>query len=486
MAIAKLGFCLFFAFAASVKGEEKVDDADVLVLTKDNFQTNLDANDLILVEFYAPWCGHCKSLAPEYGKAATQLLKNSPPVRLAKVDATVHSELASKYGVSGYPTLFVFRNGKETKYNGPRDADGIVSYMKKQVGPAAKELTTKEQIEALASSDPSQFAVVGFFENQKSQLYSSFSMISNRLRDTYIFGKVFDPALAAEYKVTGEALVAIQKFDNDRSVYSGSTKTSDVEAWIKLNSVSVLGECTEANRALYSARGVPLVKYFGLVDKQNAKQLKYISNRIKPLAERFREQAAVCMVDKKTGAEQLRHLGLDSREFAFIVEKNGETFSYDGKFDKVLLEKFVADTLAGLTPIHIRSEPTPSSQNSDAAMVVVGKTFDSVVNDPTKGKLLEFYAPWCGHCKSLAPKYDELAKKFKDNTDVVIAKIDATANYYDQKRFEIKGYPSLFWVPAGSNPKDEKYEGPREVADMEKFIKKKLKVTKKAASKSDL
>lgn len=45
--------------------------------------------------------------------------------------------------------------------------------------------------------------------------------------------------------------------------------------------------------------------------------------------------------------------------------------------------------------------------------VVVAKTFDEIVNDPTKDVLIEFYAPWCGHCKALAPKYDELAKKVR-------------------------------------------------------------------------
>ena len=60
--------------------------------------------------------------------------------------------------------------------------------------------------------------------------------------------------------------------------------------------------------------------------------------------------------------------------------------------------------------------------------VVVGKTFKEIVNDPTKDVLIEFYAPWCGHCKSLEPKYNELGEKFKNVDDIVIAKMDATAN----------------------------------------------------------
>lgn len=105
---------------------EVEEDEGVLVLTQENFDGVVTGNQYVLVEFYAPWCGHCKSLAPEYVKAAANLKASGSEVKLAKVDATEHKELGSRFGVQGFPTLKWFVNAEPSDYQGGRTEDTIV------------------------------------------------------------------------------------------------------------------------------------------------------------------------------------------------------------------------------------------------------------------------------------------------------------------------------------------------------------------------
>lgn len=109
------------------------------------------------------------------------------------------------------------------------------------------------------------------------------------------------------------------------------------------------------------------------------------------------------------------------------------------------------------------------TQEKGPVKVVVGSNFEEVVYDSTKDVLIEFYAPWCGHCKNLEPKYKQLAKKFKRYKDLVIAKFDATANDAPPE-FEFKGFPTIFFVAAGELNHVIKYEGGREIEDFSAFL----------------
>ena len=75
------------------------------------------------------------------------------------------------------------------------------------------------------------------------------------------------------------------------------------------------------------------------------------------------------------------------------------------------LEKFAQDLLDGKLQPHVKSEDIPEPGSPGSVTVAVAKNFKEVVTDNGKDTLIEFYAPWCGHCKKLAPVYDELAEK---------------------------------------------------------------------------
>jgi protein disulfide-isomerase A6 len=113
------------------KAAEPGNEKDVIELTDDNFDSTVfNDENMWLIAFYAPWCGHCKKLLPEWTAAATQLRGT---VKIAKVDATVHQKLASRYQIQGYPTIKVFSPGKGDnkrveEYQGPRETAGIVQY----------------------------------------------------------------------------------------------------------------------------------------------------------------------------------------------------------------------------------------------------------------------------------------------------------------------------------------------------------------------
>jgi len=116
-----------------------------------------------------------------------------------------------------------------------------------------------------------------------------------------------------------------------------------------------------------------------------------------------------------------------------------------------------------------KSASTPAT-NDEPVKVVVGENFADIVTNSGKDVLLEFYAPWCGHCKTLAPKYDEAAKKLLYLSDrLTIAKIDATEN--EVPGISVQGFPTLKFFKAG-NPEAIEYDGARETEGIVEWLKK--------------
>lgn len=121
--LASYALCFLGASALASASESATEkESDVVSLTKDTFNDFIKSHDLVLAEFFAPWCGHCKALAPKYEEAATELKAKDIP--LVKVDCTEEEDLCRDQGVEGYPTLKVFRGLDSIKpYGGARQSE---------------------------------------------------------------------------------------------------------------------------------------------------------------------------------------------------------------------------------------------------------------------------------------------------------------------------------------------------------------------------
>jgi len=465
-----LSLLLVVALVSVSFADEDVDESDVLVLNNDNFDSEIAKNPLILVEFYAPWCGHCKRLKPEYAKAATELKQFNIPIAKVDADAESNKALASKYGVRGFPTIKLFRDGKAVSdYQGDRSVNAIVSFMKKQNLPAISTLDSVEAVEKFAAED--KVVIVGFFDDKESSHYKTYAKTAEKLRDSFLFGEVIGNAdVNQKFEVTKTPFVILFKqFDEKKNTLSGDA-FHELEEFIAKSSVPLIDEIGPQNFKTYMDSGLPLGYIF--VDPSVAGQFDDYVARIKPIAQETKGALNWVWIDWGKYAKHSERLGLSGTKVpAVAIEKitEGSHWAYDesAEISTEKVKEWVASFLSGTLPQTVKSEEIPAN-NDGPVKIVVAKNFDTIV-DRKKDVLLEFYAPWCGHCKKLAPVYEELGTAFASIDSVVIAKMDATANDVDPK-YNVRGFPTLKFFPANSETIID-YEGDRSFEDMATFIK---------------
>jgi len=375
--------------------------------------TNLDENnfkDLVgasphFVMFFAPWCGHCKRLAPVWEELAAKHNKDvDSEVTIAKVDCTVATALCSTQDVTGYPTLKFFKNGAEkdegVKYRGNRDAASLEKFITEKLGneipdekPAAPEVVepvVENGLYILGSASYSSTAGKG---------------------DTFV--KFYAPWCGHCQKLV--------------PVWDELAKSFEADGQVKIAKV----DCTQHQSICQEqeVRGYPTLAYF-----RNGRK-----------------------VDTYKGARTLAELK------DFVNTQKGEA----GK----------DETEDGKVP-----EPKPASP-------VVKLDNDNFESETKTGvAFVKFFAPWCGHCKRLAPTWEELAKKYEDNSGVVVAHVDCTADDNINRPLcdsqGVNGFPTLIIYKEGV--KAEEYNGRRDLAELEKFVEKHLATGQKETEKDEL
>uniref|UniRef100_A0A0A9YM47 Protein disulfide-isomerase n=3 Tax=Lygus hesperus TaxID=30085 RepID=A0A0A9YM47_LYGHE len=441
----------------------------VLVLTKGNFETAIEAHKNILVEFYAPWCGHCKNLAPEYAKAAGQLADMKSDIKLAKVDATQESELAEKFGVRGYPTLKFFRNANPIEYNGGRTADGIVNWVVKKTGPPAKALASLTELEAFIKEN--NVAIVGYFTDPESSAAKNYLEVASVVED-HAFGIVNDASIITENKAEDGKIWLYKKFDEGESVYSGAEDPNELRKFIASESLPLIVEFNHETAQKIFGGDIKSHLLFFLSKEKG--EFESILDPIKPIAKESRSKLlfVVINVDEPDHQRILEFFGLSTKEVPTmrIIRLEDEMSKFKPPTNNLgpdSVKTFLDDFIEGKLKEHLLSQELPEDWDKEPVKVLVATNFDEVVFDKSKNVLVEFYAPWCGHCKQLVPIYDKLAESFSKKEDVLIAKIDATANELEHTK--IASFPTLKLYKKDTNEVVD-YNGERTLEGLTKFL----------------
>ncbi|XP_062362202.1 protein disulfide-isomerase isoform X1 [Cinclus cinclus] len=463
-------FCLALLLPARAAAEE---EDGVLVLRGNSFEQALAEHRYLLVEFYAPWCGHCKALAPEYAKAAAKLKAEGSEIRLAKVDATEESELAQQFGVRGYPTIKFFKNGDKTapkEYTAGREADDIVSWLKKRTGPAAATLTDVAAAEALV--DSSEVVVIGFFKDLTSEAAKEFLLAAEAV-DDIPFGISSNVDVFTKYQISKDGVILFKKFDEGQNNFEGDLTKDNLLNFIKSNSLPLVIEFTEQTAP--KIFGGEIKTHILLFLPKSVSDYQGKLDNFKSAAGNFKGKILFIFIDSDHSDNQriLEFFGLKKEECPAVrlITLEEEMTKYKPESDELTADKikdFCNKFLAGKIKPHLMSQDLPEDWDKQPVKVLVGKNFEEVAFDENKNVFVEFYAPWCGHCKQLAPIWDKLGETYRDHEDIVIAKMDATAN--EVEAVKIHSFPTLKFFPAGSGRNVIDYNGERTLEGFKKFL----------------
>lgn len=452
----------------------EANDEDVVVLTDSNFDSTVAKHKYVLAEFYAPWCGHCKSLAPEYAKAATALKSLSQDVVLAKIDATVEKKVAERFDVKGFPTLKWIVNGEPTEYTGGRDEKTIVSWVMKKTGPPA---VTVNSVDSLSKYDEDSVVLLGYFSKLEGSVYDAFVAFAQK-NDNLVFLETVSKEVATAFSLNSFGVSIKKNFEFEEGdaqyIPSDGELTGDaLENFVTANKMPLFIPFSQNNADLIFESGLEQQLMF-IADDETLTSDAF--EPFKKVAAEYAGQIVFVTVnsDKKEGAPVMEFFGIaKDADFpvimGFSVAGGGsKKFKLPGSNDADSISAFAKTLIDGTATPEYKSAEPPETNDGDV-IVVVGKTFDAIVKDETKDVLLEVYAPWCGHCKQLEPIYKKLGKRFKKIESVIIAKMDGTENEHPE--VEVEGFPTILFYPAGGKeaiPMDDA----RDLASMTKFIKK--------------
>jgi protein disulfide-isomerase A1 len=360
-----------------------------------------------------------------------------------------------------------FSHGVKTDYTGGRTQDTIVSWIKKKTGPVSQEVDCQTMQEKAAADK----LAMHYFGELSGSMFDAFMEVANDvvLGEKAAFYHTTDSECASHWGASANGIALTRNFDEPKVAYTGDANGEAVATWMKSSSVPTLMVFSEDfiepifadhNPALFLFTEEEGTDYQG-VFSQAAKDLQgeifFVTSGVtEGIQARLAEFVGVGSEDMPT----LRLIDPRDQLLKFVWSGDVKSLSADD------VSAFVKSFKDGELKPHLKSEEVPED-NSGALTTIVGKNWEEVVGDETKDVLIKYYAPWCGHCKALAPTWEALATDVADISDLIIADFDATAN--EVAGLEIRGYPTLKFYPK-DNKAGVDYNGGRDLEDFQKWL----------------
>lgn len=459
-------------------------------LTSKSFEKVISSSPWVLVLTCMLKNKECEALAPEYFKAAANLHAFDPSIVLAEVDADEEPALVKQMEVVEAPSFRWFKDGKPsvTPTMFMNTSTHIEKWVKRRVGPFAVTVNTVEELKALEGSN--HVLMVAYFKAVETPQYQTFHAASKDLDDVQ-FAMTTSAEVAKAAGLTEEGYAAITTFDDNREIV---TFSGDRDSAAQLKKFFI-GE--KLPLSLYYTPGNHHAIYKSGIDKQIflVSELSDIVPTSKTLgtfrsaAKQFRGDAVFVSVEAESEEAKplMSYFGKSGFEEPMLFAMDVDTkFLYAGPITKKAVIDFARSVVDGTAPRYYRSEAMPDDAFEKGVAVVVGKTFERIVLDPTKDVLLVVISETCSHCKALAPTIEKLASRFSRIKSVTIAKMNGQLN--EHPLLEIRGFPSLFFFPAKDKSRAIPYdqgEKPRTLANLHKFIKEHASIPYTLPKKED-
>lgn len=339
----------------------------------------------------------------------------------------------------------------------------------KKTGPPAKELKSVEEAQEFINAN--NVAVIGFFKDQSSTEAKAFLGVASGI-DDIPFGITSEDALYTEYDAKCGSIILFKKFDEGKVAFEGESSQENIKKFVTANSLPLLVEFN--HDTAQKIFGGEIKSHLLLFLSKGDEHFEKVSEAARAVAKPFRDQVLFVTIDadEEDHLRILEFFGMKREEVpaARLIKLEEDMAKYKPDTTELTSESirtFVQDFLDGKLKQSLLAQDLPEDWDAQPVKVLVSTNFDSIALNPDKDVLVEFYAPWCGHCKQLAPIYDKLGEHFKDDENVVIAKMDATANELEHTK--VTSFPTIKLYAKGENKVIE-YNGPRTLEGLTKFV----------------